>query len=738
MGVSNRRTSTPERRKGKDADLCSRLFFSSLLEEHNPVFDSALDDGVKKEDRDLVHSYMLREIEKTVVTGHVQMQDLIERNADQIKSARSQVCNIGKALVAFAHRTGEELGAIHETLGSIQRDIGDLKQTAQTSQRDLRFIQNYLFGQMSVSEQRAAIRAGMRSDLNAKDRESLDKQLAVVEKQQTITVQVQTYLNGAGTIIGIAAKLGVDPEIVKSAKQGLAVGQVAFSVGTALMTGNFLQAASALSGLIGMGGKDAETQRHEQILGQLKQISQQIAVLDAKMDEMLLLQRETLKGLQSIYQAIVTLSQQINETHERQMHQIERVQLEVEFVRALVIEGNGVALWDSFSRSRQGPFFDSSIGEFRTYARMRSHFAAIGSYDYFRPAAAALYELFAVGDAIPSRFAYQAIESSNNLAPTRNLETWRRELYEPLIGFVLEHLAEVWTRDVQSFLSLFLLPARTLHPLLDEVAIQDVSDHARFGASMQTYFSKLLAPTTIRKCVTYLLDMLSYLPLIKSSAPPTLFALDELLTPEIRRRDSNTISLRNALVVVDIAIAQQALLSGHLLLPLFERCYSSPVPPGESAESQAVAKRRQGRIDKIESILSKSDLIRRNWLLYKVCLELRTTKTELITFHAASQVSQDAKMLKSLCPFPAFDWRWQSGSQQVPGRWEIKVAGIWEPIPTWQELHSGVLGYPQDMDILLDVRSLLVAELANFDFLSAGQLVPEIAATFSLALFHAS
>jgi hypothetical protein len=229
-----------------------------------------------------------------------------------------------------------------------------------------------------------------------------------------------------------------------------------------------------------------------------------------------------------------------------------------------------------------------------------------------------------------------------------------------------------------------------------------------------------------------------YVPLIKSTAPPTLFLLDELLAPKIREREVNTISLEKALVVVDVAIAQQALLSGHLLLPLFEKCYCAPVPPGESAEAQAVAKRRQLRIDKIEAIVASSTLIRRNWLLYKVCSDLRRTKTELVTFHVASQVSQDANMLKSLCPFSGFDWRWQQASQQLPGHWEIKVAGVWESIPTWRELDSGVLAYPPDMDMLLNVRSRLVAELANFDFLAANQIVPEIAATFSAALLHTS
>ena len=707
------------------------------LEAQHPVFDPELD-NVVKEDRDLVHSYMLREIEKTVVTGNLQLKDLIERNANEIKEARVQVANIGKTLVAFAKRTGEELRDIHETLDSIQKDIGELKESAQTSKQDIRFIQNYLFGQMSVSEQRAAIRAGMRSDLGPEDQESLDRQLAVVEKQQKVAVQVQTYLNGAGTIISIAAKIGVNPEIVKTAQEGLAVGQVAFAAGTALMSGNFLQAAGALSGLLGMSGKDAETQRHEQILGQLKQISQQIEALDGKMDEMLNLQRETLRGLQSIYQAIVTLSQQISQAHEDQMRQIDRVQLEVEFVRALVIEGNGVALWDTFSDSRNPPFFDNSIGEFRTYAQMSSHFTASGSFDYFGPASAALFKLFGFSVAIPGPFAYQAIESSSDLDPNKNVEQYRKKHYEPLIRFVLENLAEVWSPDVQAFLSLFLLPARRVHTLLDGITIQDVADHARFEASMQTYFSRLLAPTTIRTCVSYLLDMFYYVPLIKSTAPPTLFSLDELLTPEIRNRETNSISLQKALVIVDIAIAQQALLSGHLLLPLFEKCYDAPVPAGDSAEAKAAETRRQERINDVESIVATSDLIRRNWLLYKVCSELRKTKSELVTFHLASQISQDAEMLKVLCPFSGFDWTWQPATNTRPAGWEIIIAGVLEPIPTWRELESNVLSYSQDMDLLIDVRSHLVAELANFDFLAANLVTPEIAKTFSAALFHTS
>jgi len=120
----------------------------------------------------------------------------------------------------------------------------------------------------------------MRSDLPEGERDALAKQLATVEKQQNVAAQVQKYLGGAGTIIAIAAKLNVDPQIIQGAQKGLQLGQAAFSVGTALMTGNYLQAASAIASVFGVGGMDPAAQRDAQIMDQLHQINEQLHVLD--------------------------------------------------------------------------------------------------------------------------------------------------------------------------------------------------------------------------------------------------------------------------------------------------------------------------------------------------------------------------------------------------------------------------------------------------------------------------
>jgi len=123
------------------------------------------------------------------------------------------------------------------------------------------------------------------------------------------------------------------------------------------------------------------------------------------------------------------------------MESLERVQLELEFVKELLVQGYGVAQWEAFCDTRTPENYDEQQLEFLTYAKMRSNFAAVGNYDYFGAAREALVRLYGFGfsDEIPKQFGYQTIETSNPLAgPEKNLREWRETYYVPVVKFVLD------------------------------------------------------------------------------------------------------------------------------------------------------------------------------------------------------------------------------------------------------------------------------------------------------------
>jgi len=124
--------------------------------------------------------------------------------------------------------------------------------------------------------------------------------------------------------------------------------------------------------------------------------------------------------------------------------------------------------------------------------------------------------------------------------------------------------------------------------------------------------------------------------------------------------------------VTETGIAQQAILSGHMLLPLFESCYSGEPISGDSAEAKDKEKQRYARVNKLEAILANSAIIRRNWLCYKLRRELSATKTALSTFHLASQISWNGSMLKMCCPFGGFRWRWVPAHGVCPEHWKLR------------------------------------------------------------------
>lgn len=696
------------------------------LEEISPIFDPALGE-VKDEDRDLVQGFMLREIQKSIVSGNLQTLEKIEKSTDEIRRTRAEVAGVGKTLVKFAEKTHEELGEIKGTLGDIQGQIQEINITAKENQKDLRFIQNYMFGKMTVSEQREALRAGMRDDLSELEQTELDRNLALVEKQEKLQQQVQDYFGGASTLIGIAKAIpGVNPKLIEGAQKAVQIGQAAFAAGTALASGNFLQAAFVISGLFS-GGVDPETQRHNQIMDKLGEISGQIEALNEKIDAMLDLQKQTMEALKFIYEGIVTLSEQIGRNHTETMNKLDSLHQDVLYNRAILVDYVGISECDSFLDGRSTFGFDGL--EFPSYQALQTHFSAPPNFLYFRHGFEALLKIFSFdSQGVNRHFGIRTFEGRTGIGDDlmEPLRVWRETIYEPLCNFVITYLPQVWTKDVTSFLTMFMLPTQRVQGLVPDPAIVNAGDPFLLETSMENHMIFPLAPLTIHRCANYLLQLFPYIEWIQYPNDTLLYDLPELVVRRNRKIDVTI--LHKALIVIEIAIAQQAFLAGHLLLPFFDRCYAHPVNEGPDAVNE-----HTNMISSIQGLMMVNSLLRRNWILYKFFKELNEKKIGLTAYHIACQTHTDDSLWKALFSFP---WAWSFRKTEDGKRewWHVQIGDKYEPVPTRQELYQGNLEYGDEMTMLLQLRSRIIGELANQDF--SNMLNESMRETYVAALLH--
>jgi|GEM_PF-5171651 len=681
-----------------------------ILEQTSPLFDPALS-AVDPRDRDLVHGFQMQVLQQTVVSGHVQLLNLAVMEDKKLDAARKQLVGVATALRQFSEQTNESLNGIKNTQQEILDGLGEVKTQLQSqgqalgeTRRDLRFIQNYLFGKMSTSEQLAALRAGMRSDLSPTEQQGLKRRLELVEKQKKLAADVQTYLNGGAALVKLAGQLGVDAKTVAAAGNVVQVGQSAYTAATALASGNFLQAAGTIVGLL-TGDANPEDQRHQQILDKLNAIDQKLDVIQQHTTKILELEIKILKGMDAIYGKVQELAQSVAQFHAEEMQKLDELQEDVLFNRRLIMDGMGIGDCGSFLEDR--PHFGFCNGTFPSYDAMRKHFSAYSSY--YWNARKTLEGLFSLDGPVHSSLWTQAIEGRNDIeeAPGQ-VRRWRERVYEKSWALLVKY-AKLWTEDTEAFLSMFLLPARSIESLTPEPKIDNLCNVLRFKAHMFVHLKNPLAPATLFRCIGYLLEIDPYDELVGAQGSGSLYSISELV--DNRDIPRPMLLLRNALTITEIAIAQQAMLTGHLLLPLIDKCYAEAARPPDPAHPPRIAA-DQFRQD-VEGLFANQPLLARNWLLYKVAADLRERQVNYFTYEFAARLHQDGFLRQIL----AFPWEFVPPQASADNRWGVKLGGSTYPLPTWRELVAGLIQYTADCEELVRLRFRIIGQLADSAFL---------------------
>ncbi|MBF4519161.1 hypothetical protein IRZ71_22635 [Flavobacterium sp. ANB] len=110
---------------------------------------------------------------------------------------------------------------------------------------------------MNTGEKIIALDSGLFPDLNNEDKNKLKDELIIVQKRENVIYTAQEFLNSASISLKIASELGLgNSPLAQDLSTAINYGQATFSAVTSFMSGDYIQAISSITGLLGGGGPD--------------------------------------------------------------------------------------------------------------------------------------------------------------------------------------------------------------------------------------------------------------------------------------------------------------------------------------------------------------------------------------------------------------------------------------------------------------------------------------------------
>jgi len=152
--------------------------------------------------------------------------------------------------------------------------------------------------------------------------------------------------------------------------------------------------------------------------------------------------------------------------------------------------------------------------------------------------------------------------------------------------------------------------------------------------------------------------------------------------------------LFEALNLVDIAIAQQVLLSGDVLPTFMYDVTQRQIPSSPSVAGRTL-------FQAIQQAISVNAVLARNYVLYSLRREITSTANILAYAVALKYTTPD--LLKRITRY-SWDFHWNSqemiaeGVTQQPKGWSVVINNKYYTLPNAEELSDGKLTYEPDLN----------------------------------------
>ena len=703
----------------------------------------------------------IRILAKTTGQGLKDLADQTTANAEEIKKARKTVAGFGKALKKFKKKTNERIGAIENRVTGIQNRLDKVAEKADKNEKDVDYLQNYMFGKMDPAEQIAAIESGLLDHLTPEQQADLKEKAAIAEERKKLVEDVQKFMNGANDLFKIAGDVGINlpPEAAKL----LQVGNAAAAAVTNIANGNYLGAIASVTGLFRKQGPDAATLRHQQVMNTLNSIRKDLQGIQENQQVMIGMLNSLLKGQQKIvenqgkiYERVVSLTKDVarfrREVHARLDVIDNRITTNLEAIMG--------QRWSSVYRCGEAdreltPSNGYEYGEFVSYEALRKFYEELGFRNDIATCLTGLAQSVSDLGKGTNIFAlkFHASSGAGATPSGQRVFDFIQNYYHP-VALLLEWGAHRLFKDhpaggdgaIERALASLTGPVSDIRSLEAKIA-----NLKTFKAPLPDRLRELLKPDLVDRLypedlirtplamdqikvpIKYLLKFHNYygLALNAEDNNSELIELGDLIEVPSPRGSART-RLKRYLQLADTTVAQRNMLGGDLTVPILYD-FLGPVgdPDFDIAKKVAqrmnddpqlgnlmgvyfkdlpVPQRAQRMADALKTMMANNQVLRENFLLWALHKESKISDPARLAYEMA--VDFDTPYLLK----PLFRKDWNFAYEAANKTWSATIGDLpATPLPSPERLAAGQFLIAPPIHALLDLRAELIEAYLDYD-----------------------
>lgn len=578
---------------------------------------------------------------------------------------------------------------------------------------DVGFLKNYFFSNMTTEEKVKAIKEGhVESDPETLRRLELT---AVEERIHEKAAAINQIGQGA---IKIAQHLGLPPEIGEKASKiltgGTAIVDTFSAVDKFLSVGDFAltswidpisaiaSGAGIITGLFAKPKEDPVAKKLGFIIKQLNWIIESQQYMMKQLDTVLENQQMMVENQVKILESIISVSEQVLEQHTREMRMLDQISSDVMINRELIrlAAFHKVNMCETFfnaeviSRNYDPNF--AVTGHFTSWDAMDDYFFLYG--DKYAACMEGLTDVLQNPQYARAGMTIEHLKRDDN---AHKSNYFLSHVYGPLmdswryLSIAPDHMA----------IPAFANPKGKLSEL---VRIEDAGISFREGSnSAQSLFSEMMSADILLTYAENLLQAGPY-PELMARNMNELKSLDELAQTK-RSRQVTVDLMASLLTYLDVAIAQQSLMAGEMIIPaLYDHLENQEFDWKDASEKLEKAYACEFSYEDEHLVplcmLKNNALLRRNYAKYFVRKRLDAHGKNLKAYSLA--LVMDENRLKHVLG----EFTWQEDNQI-----DFGVGPV--PLPTPRSIADDNMEYWPEMHKLLQMRERVYVAMTKFKLL---------------------
>jgi hypothetical protein len=712
-------------------------FIDALDKDVNGLFGNSLD-NISQEDKEIVNSFRIQETGEIMKDGFAWVANTASLQQGEIDGVRSNVINIAKTFDQFSAKMGSRVDDLVSKEDSLEDSVTTLQNDFGGQQDQITYLQTAMFGTMSPDQRKAAISNGMLDNLPPEQQKALEEENDIELKNQAFQVSVSDTLKGADDLLNIAGNIGVSPQLVSDAKTGLEIAEEAANAFADFSSGNILGGISSISNVFGLGGPDVEAIRQQQVMQGLGILEQGQSIIMQKETSLIQGEKTIIQNQQHEMDALSTLSKQLQISHQAEMDELQRIDVDVLYNRkqitdaatknyfdcqAIVDGPNGGASYTSKYIDTAHQLYPSEQTFITLYNSSKLHFTnCLAFLQGFRSED---------GRFDPVLFNLESYKPKD----PNGVENFISLVYTPAFSLLSDKRIHANSTDTNNTrMSSLFVPVTTVDGFLAKQGhiLQPYSFQYQVSAS--DYLTVPFSVEQILETARIVEDAHFYFMLV--DANDNIRPWHELVSAADVRTTGYLYVLPDTLELLDIGIAQQQLISGDSLLPVIDEvlskwnesfsdaqllgCTTSLANMPEACNTKysmfsrqllsegIVEADRSAIYNRATSLLDADSILAHNFLLYKLRQQLASTGTSIVSYSLALGLGK-SDVLKS-----CIDADWQF-VRSADGNWSVQFGSKPIPLPSASEVASGNFLQRAEIQQLLTERERITDELATYN-----------------------